>query len=136
MKNVKMLLAVVMLGTATVGLSSCGKYEEGPGMSLLTKKMRITGEWDLKETVEPDGDVDADNSSDYVTFDKDGTWTYTSGSVSQKGEWAFSSGKEKLKVSYPFGGVTVNSESTIIRLTNKEMWLKDGDGYISKSEKR
>lgn len=131
-----MLVAVAMMGTAALTITSCGKYEEGPSLSLRTKKARLTGEWDTKEYVDSDGTTTADNSDDYVTFDKDGTYTYTSGSTSQSGQWDFSSDKEKLKVSYTFGSTTFTSESTILRLTNDELWIKDEDGNISKSEKR
>ena len=131
-----MLVAVAMMGTAALTITSCGKYEEGPGMSLRTKKARLTGEWDAKEYVDADGTTVQDTDDDYVTFDKDGTYTYTSGSTSQSGTWEFSSDKEKIKIGYTVGSTTFSTETTIIRLTNTELWTKDEDGNISKSEKR
>jgi hypothetical protein len=113
MKNVKMLVAVAMMGTA-----------------------RLTGEWDAKEYVDSDGTTIQDTDSDYVTFDKDGTYTYTSGSTSQSGTWEFSSDKEKIKVGYTVGSTTFSSEVTIVRLTNKELWTKDDDGDMVKYEKK
>jgi hypothetical protein len=136
MKNVKMLVAVAMMGTAAMTITSCGKYEEGPGFTLLTKKARLTGEWDAKEYVDSDGTTIQDTDSDYVTFDKDGTYTYTSGSTSQSGTWEFSSDKEKIKVGYTVGSTTFSSEVTIVRLTNKELWTKDDDGDMVKYEKK
>lgn len=138
MKNVKLLVAVALLGTASLTVTSCGKYEEGPGFTLLTKKARLTGEWDPKEYVDGDsGATQTDSDDDYITIEKDGTYKYTSGSTSMTGTWDFSSDKEKLKVSYMIGSTEYSDESTILRLTNKELWLKDPEsGDISKMEKR
>ena len=138
MKNFKMLVAVAMLGTAALGISSCGKYEEGQGMSLLTKKARLTGEWDAKEYVDgDDGSVYTDTDADYVTFDKDGTYKYTDGSTSLVGTWEFASDKERIGTTFTSGSTSFSSEQIILRLTNKELWLKDPDsGDISKAEKK
>jgi len=138
MKNVKLLVAVALLGTATLTVTSCGKYDEGPGFTLLTKKARLTGEWDFKEYVDGSSGVSqADSDDDYITIEKDGTYSYTSGSTTTSGTWDFASDKERLKVSYTVGSTTYSSESIILRLTNKELWLKDPDsGDISKMEKK
>ncbi len=138
MKTVLGITAFVLLGMASLTVSSCGKYDEGPGFTLLTKKARLTGEWDVKESVDGnDGSVTVDNTSDYVTFEKDGTYKYTQGSTSLSGEWEFSSDKERIKTSFTTGSTTYSAEQIIVRLTNKELWLKDPDtGDIYKAEKR
>lgn len=138
MKKFRLLIATVLLTSAAMTVSSCGKYDEGPGFTLLTKKMRLTGEWDTKEYVDgSSGNTTADNSDAYVTIDKDGTYTYTDGSTSTTGTWDFSSDKERLKVTYTSGSFSISDESIILRLTNKELWLKDPDtGDITKSEKK
>lgn len=48
MKNLKKLTYLTLAGATTFGVSSCGKYEDGPGLSLLTKKSRVAGSWDVK----------------------------------------------------------------------------------------
>ncbi len=136
MKNFKMLVAVAMLGTAAFGISSCGKYEDGPGMSLRTKKARLTGVWDTKEYVDADGTTSTDTDETTIEFTKDGNFTINSNDpdfpFALTGQWEFSDDKEQLKMTYAGDTET----STITRLTNKELWIKDADGDISKSEKK
>ena len=52
-------LTVVLIALFSISsvLTSCGKYEEGPSFTLLTKKMRVTGEWTL--TAVNNDEVDA-----------------------------------------------------------------------------
>ena len=134
----------IKIGLASLGmiafLSACGKYEEGPGFTLLTKKARLTGEWDAKEYVDADGTVVADNDDATVEFVKDGKMIIREGSTSTEGKWEFVSDKEKLRTSYSYTilGITqtYTGETTIIRLTNKELWTKDSDGDITKMEKK
>lgn len=81
----------IKIGLASLGmiafLSACGKYEEGPGFTLLTKKARLTGEWDAKEYVDADGTVVADNDDATVEFVKDGTMIIRDGGTSTEGTW-------------------------------------------------
>jgi hypothetical protein len=136
MKKFNLAIATLLVAGAGLTVSSCGKYEDGPGFSLLTKKARLTGDWDAKEYVDSDGTTVADNSTDIATFDKDGSYHFTSGSISFNGTWDFSSDKEKLEVTYTSGSTSYTESQTILRLTNKELWLKDSDGDITKSEKK
>ena len=134
----KALLATTAI-VSLLAVSSCGKYEEGPGVSLLTKKARLTGVWDVKEYISGNTTT-TDNSDDTFEFVKDGSFIIKSGSTSTEGTWEFTSDKEKLKTafSYTIGSTTYTStdESTIIRLTNTELWTKDSDGDITKAEKK
>lgn len=133
----------IKIGLASFGmialLSACGKYEEGPGFTLLTKKARLTGEWDAKEYVSSNGTTVADTDATTVEFVKDGKMIVRDGSTSTEGTWEFVSDKEKIRTSFTYTvlGVsqTVTDETTIIRLTNKELWTKDSDGDITKMEK-
>lgn len=126
----------------TFVFASCGKYEDGPGLSLLTKKARVSGTWDPVEYIDgADGQVTADNSTDTYTLDKDGTYTYTSGSTTYTGTWQFTNDKEQLQatISYSLFGQTqtITTTSIITRLTSKELWLKDPDSNdVSKAEKK
>ena len=136
MKNLNLAIATILIAVAGFTVTSCGKYSDGPGFTLLTKKMRLTGQWDAKEYVDSDGTTTTDNSSDYIEYKKDGTATYTTGSLSISGTWEFTSNKEKIKTSYTSGNLTTSDESTITRLTNKELWLKDSDNNVTKLEKK
>jgi len=130
MKTIKLLLAIALLGGTIVSTPACGKYEEGPGISLLTKKQRLCRSWDAKEYVSSSGTTIADNDDDYITFEKDGTGKITIGSIVFNGTWEFTSNKEKITSVYS----NTASEVTILRLTNKELWTKDSDGDITKFE--
>jgi hypothetical protein len=105
-------------------LASCGKYEDGPGFSLRTKKARLTGTWNI-EKVEGQS-LDSGESIEW-TFEKDGTFKFVykeNGDVdTANGTWDFSSDKEDLRLTV--FGFTVTFE--ILRLTNKDLWMTDED---------
>lgn len=105
-------------------------------MSLRTKKARLTGVWDTKSYVDADGTTSTDTDESTIEFTKDGNVTVNSNDpdfpFALTGQWEFSDDKEQLKIT--FSGDT--EAQTIVRLTNKELWLKDSDGDISKSEKK
>lgn len=115
-------------------ITSCGKYEDGPGFSLRTKKSRLTGEWTLEE-------YDNQPVSGYTVkweFKKDGSWeefysddtdTYT-----DKGDWEWEDKKREIEISYDDASYG-KLDWKILRLTNKELWLEDSDGDEAKFEK-
>lgn len=130
MKSLKLfsfalLAVVVVLGT------SCGKYEEGPGFSLMTKNARVAGVWKLEKYVSANGTVTNAEADDNTTseFTKDGSViiTYMVGGVSftVNGTWEFTKDKEYIETTTTFSGV---DEVKILRLTNKEFWTVDDDG--------
>ncbi|MDD3688314.1 MAG: hypothetical protein PHE56_16340 [Bacteroidales bacterium] len=129
MKRFAIILTVV---AATAMLfSSCGKYEEGPSFSLLTKKARIAGEWKMSE-VTVDGTVQdlGEGSMSYV-LEKDGTGdvkvTWAGLTLTFDVEWEFDEAKENLRVRTKDENDEWDEwmESEIIRLTNSELWTRD-----------
>jgi len=48
MKNTKIYLFLSIAVIISLAISSCGKYEDGPGFSLLSKTARMTNTWELK----------------------------------------------------------------------------------------
>lgn len=136
MKTIKITLAILLMGS-TVAVSSCNKYEEGPSLSLRTKKARLAGEWDM--VAYSNGGVEvADTDSDYVTFEKDGTFKFSmEDGTSMTGKWEFANDKEAITMTYD--NSTITGTSTILKLTNDELWIKDTEGteeYITKMEKK
>jgi hypothetical protein len=135
MKNKKNLAYVALAGATTLAVSSCGKYEDGPNFSLLTKKSRVAGDWNVKSI---GSEVFQNGYSLSMTFDKDGSmsykYSYGTYSYSYAGTWDFSSDKENLVINVDGGIDTLE----IKRLKNKEMWLDDDytatDGSIWKLE--
>lgn len=132
MKSLK-LFSFALLAVAFV-LGSCGKYEEGPAISLLTKKARLVGVWQVEKYVDADGTTDTPNANDESTWEfvKDGKFIAIAagGGFSQTttGTWEFSDDKESVLITFSAGGFSVTESSKIIRLKNKELWLEDSDG--------
>jgi hypothetical protein len=141
MKNFKNLTYLTLAGTTAIGVSSCGKYEDGPNFSLRSKKARVVGDWNLK-TIGSTVLDDNYGTTVNMEFDKNGSFTQTINysygtynySYSYAGDWDFSSNKEHLLITADGNTDTLE----IKRLTNKEMWLDDdytdADGDIWKLE--
>ena len=140
MKKVLASLAIVALLAGSVSVAGCGKYEEGPSISLRTKKARVVGEWELEKILENGVDKTSDYravvASETIEFKKDETFTssvtYTSllggGTDSESGTQAFANDKEKFSTSTTENNVTTTTTVDILRLTNKEFWTKEVDG--------
>jgi hypothetical protein len=127
---------MIAIAAITVTMSSCKKYEDGPGMTVRTAKARVTGEWtmskylyngtDMTTTVMPSG------TTMKTSIVKDGTWTSTwsdgTTSISSNGTWEFVDKKTKLKMVTTGSADTDGDTSTISMLKSKEMHLQETDG--------
>jgi len=147
------ILACIISGFIFVFMS-CNKYEEGPSFSWLSATKRIEGTWVLTETTVNDtvvslndltsmlGDVDLDSLTGGIPIDiSDITVTAVKLTIEKDGDgnfffaistgffpvsrteyitWSFDDDKENIDI-------TIMSEVQsfeIIRLTNKELWLR------------
>jgi hypothetical protein len=138
---------IISLSTLFVAVmilfSSCGKYEEGPMISLKSKEARVAGTYQVVEVLK-NGQVDDSEYNDMTgvepTFEKDGTGsmstTYSLGGISYTMtydlEWMFNDDETKLMVRMKGEGETTWGdweESTIIRLTDTEIWTQEYDEY-------
>lgn len=132
MKKSSLLIGLVVV------LSACGKYDDGPNVSLLTKKQRLQRQWDLDEYMNESGSTLKDNSSAFWELEKDGDAEFTDddGTKSQ-GKWELDDEKERLIVTaeYPFVGTVVLGNFKIKRLTKKELWLYDETDKITEKYK-
>lgn len=126
MKNlIKKAALVLGIGVVVV---SCGKYEDGPGISLRSKKARLAGEWKVSK-YSYDGVDGTSFFADYTyTVDKEGTWTATFGSLTSKGTWELVDSKENLKTVTDGSSDTDGDTVVITMLKNKEMHVKSKDG--------
>ena len=141
----KTILASSLLTAVSVS-PSCGKYDDGPGFSLASKKSRLTGTWELDKLKRSNGSLENLNVlSIDIEFEKDGdyniktTRSYTNsfGNIDRytyfdSGEWEFSSDKEELEFDPSDSG---DYEWEIDRLTNKQLWIEDEYGNEYKWEK-
>ena len=123
----KKFLVLALLSVIAV---SCGKYEEGPGISLLSKKNRITNVWSLSSRMTNSQTTNLSNSTWKVEIKDDETYnsqaTYLGiPFLNESGIWKFSTDKSQL-LTTPSGSSNTDSWE-IIRLTKEELKLK----YIS-----
>lgn len=121
------IIAALAAFTLSVTLPSCSKYQDGPKFSLLTKKARLEGPWEI-ESVTVDG---TDVTSFYkallgqnfeLEIEKDGTYSST-GTFPDKGTWTLGEDKDDIRFLSSDPGSTEDSYR-ILRLTSTEMWLK------------
>ena len=131
----KILVAVIAIAFVAV---SCGKYEEGPKISLASKEGRIINVWSLDAQFENgvEQTLTAEDKDDYIEFMKDGkaviSWVYGGSTTDIDATWELSDDKEQLimYMTYEMLGTTYTdtTESTILRLKSNEMWLEQVDG--------
>jgi hypothetical protein len=124
----KLIIALCTLTfISTTILTSCKKYEDGPAFSLRTKKARLQGDWKI-DSFSIDGvDYTDDFKNLYganYTWDieKGGEYRIT-GTDPDKGSWKF--GEDKDDVYFTSDDPGSQEEAyRILRLANKELWLK------------
>ena len=104
--------------------SSCRKYEEGPNVSLVSKKERVSGLWQCQTMYNGDQDV-TEQYPDYCSscqyaFYKDGNGIFYHKGWNTYFTWKFSIDKEQIIINFQDG---VSETWKLLRLTNKEMWF-------------
>jgi major membrane immunogen (membrane-anchored lipoprotein) len=102
---------------ASTLLSSCGKYSDGPKISLKTKTARITREWQDPSCA----------TCGTIEYKKDGTIA-SNGTTMANYTWKFSSDKESLEETFAMGGISTTATAKILRLTSKDLWLQNASG--------
>lgn len=145
MNKLTILLLLLVLSV------SCGKYEEGPGLSLRTKQNRLKGEWKLNNLYISNGIVpshpesysiitfkivDNKNNAENVKTVIDETYDKPTESFSKRnGKWSFIEGKASLELNYYDSTGTFLKDLEIwkiVRLTNKELILEKDGGTSNK----
>ncbi|MEN9333934.1 MAG: hypothetical protein RLY35_1114 [Bacteroidota bacterium] len=103
-----------ILGAGLMLMASCGRYEEGPGFSLRSKKSRLAGDWKIKEITVNGSTTDAGEPtlpSGYdirLSFEK--------------------SGSGVMKEIFP-GETTMESSNFTWEFKDDSLIMKDADGY-------
>lgn len=127
MKTTHLLLIVGAMCTTT--FSACKKYENGPRLSLHTKKARIVNVWKYDHVTANGTDVTASYVNRSVEFKKDDNYILTDGLYANAGTWQFASDKEDIVLS------ATNSSSAItwhiLKLKNRELWVAEHNGSSS-----
>ena len=126
-------VAALMIGGLT--FSSCMKYEEGPSLTVLSKKARIAGIWEVEaylvDGVDKTSDYRAFITSETLEFIKEGTYSSTTNTVlgndTDAGTWELVNDKADLKMLSNDAGSTPDTMA-IVKLKSKEMWVKSKSG--------
>lgn len=110
-------ICVLLITCAT----SCKKYEDGPALSLRTKKSRFANEWKYQQIIAPNGsNITASGANVTFEFTKDGNAIITQGTSSVTGTWQFASDKDNVVVTTGSSGNAFTMHIT--RLKEKELW--------------
>ena len=126
MKLAKYAFSLVII----LSLITCGKYEEGPGFSLLPKSTRLQQKWRPIEKFNASSNTieSIDRDGSYIEFVKDGSFKiFDDASMGQLGidglvgNWNFSEDKSAVtyEYSYELLGVTVwtfSRTDTIVKM--------------------
>ena len=125
-KMKKLLLAIVAIGFIA---TSCKKYPDGPGFTVLTKKDRIAGVWRIEQVIVNGYDVtNAYNlwyGSDYqLDIAKSGGYL-VAGNFPDHGRWDFTNNSDDVS----FISQTDKGTKTykILRLEKESLWFQDVD---------
>lgn len=132
----KRLLSLPVLFPLVLIISdSCKKYEEGPALSVRSKKARLDNVWKAELYYENDVDKTSDFHSVYtdarLTIGKDGSYSMyykflNLTDYNETGTWKLSSDKEFIN----FYRTSPNTDSwfwRILRLKDKELWVESAD---------
>lgn len=128
-KSLKYLLIVTLFFTLFEG---CKKYPQGPSISFRSKAARVEGEWKIEKYLF--NNVDQTNvaksimGSDFVwDIQKDGKY-HLHGTNPIEGKWKFTDDKTTLTFTADITNPQ-DAKYLILRLKNKELWLKIIDIY-------
>jgi hypothetical protein len=125
-KTLFALMAIITL----VFADSCKKYEEGPSLSLRSRKARVANSWKVEQYLLNGSDQ---TSSINVllpnyreVYDKEGNYSFSYDNQSGSGKWSFQNDDMEIKRN----GVSNQSSETLIilKLKEKEFWYKIVDG--------
>jgi hypothetical protein len=117
---------------------SCSKYEDGPAISLRTKKHRLVNSWAVKQVLVNGNDSTTAFLTTFANFilriDKPGSYqmkySYNAAILTtEDGTWVFKNDKEYL-VFDPSNFIDPY-ERKILRLKEKELWLYYLDNSVS-----
>ena len=147
----KALTIAALFIMSIVVLNSCSKYEDGPGISLRSKKARIANIWKIDKITDLDTNVEINQDEFFgftdstsgmtytvdfkIKMEKDGKMQIIASAMGfelpvASGTWEFV-GDTGIKTSLVYINTTetVINEGTILRLANNELWIKDKDNY-------
>jgi hypothetical protein len=109
---------------------SCSKYEDGPKISLLSKKSRISREWKTEYSINLATGIEhsADFAGWLLSLNKDATFSnvinYNLVQTTYNGSWEFI-GDNQIRFNFNSATGEQIEFYTILRLSRKELWVKN-----------
>ncbi len=135
MKNTRKTLSIALVSILSAGfITSCNKYEDGPTVSLLSKKARMENTWAIENAYRNGENVTEDYDQYTLKMTKNGdanlTATYTAGSFSYQyetqGTWTFKDDKESVMLD--FQDDDADQLYQILKLEDDALWLREIGG--------
>lgn len=111
-------------------LSSCSKFDDGPLFSLLSVKKRLSRDWkvEFSRNLETGIEHSADFEGWLLSIEKGGTYSNTINyggiHIQYNGNWELI-GQNQLRLDYEATTGNITEFYIIMRLTKKELWLKN-----------
>lgn len=119
---------IVFAVFTTLLFTKCGKYEEGPGFSLASKKSRVANQWQLEEyTYEGEKEELSEEQKETIfqLSHKGKVSAISKKDTLPLGTWKFVNNKEEIEFTDAY--FSLKKTSRILRLTKKEMWLEENN---------
>ena len=134
MKHTPKVLFVLALTSALS--TGCGKYEDGPDLSLRPRKERVANTWRVESATNGGEDVTGSFDQYELQMLRDGAATlaalYQIGDLSfefqTNGTWELVNKDEDLRLDFENDAADETWE--ILRLKEKELWLREKDGGL------
>lgn len=126
----KLFLSLIIV---TMVVSSCTNYEDGPGISIIPKTMRLTREWSPEKKFKNDVEqtLSTSEADDYIEFTKENDFAvvFVDGATETRAEgtWQWRNDHQDIEVNYTWSIFSMNETYTIKRLTTKELWYSYTD---------
>lgn len=136
----KIASILLLVALVAFGVSSCRKYEEGPNISLRTKKARVTNNWRVESA-----QVDGIERSLEPYWTKQKHYMYSDGKYivtiidpvtlearNVQGDWKLFDNDRKLALTTKnfSGNIDSTNEYNILKLYNKQMWIRKTDNSV------
>ncbi len=113
-------LRVFALFLFVIALNSCKKYDDGPMVSLMSRRSRLINEWKIDSYKINGTDFTSLVSGYTETFKKDDSYSYSWGILSGSGTWKFQNNAEQVKLS---GNDDQSSRTLFLtKLENDALW--------------
>ena len=118
----------IMLAFLLLGVAGCGKYEDGPGFSLLPKTERLSNTWRVAQATEDGHDITSRyTENNYTeTYESNGFYSYSANTGIGAGRWEWSDDRLSVR-RYAVDGQP-SRVLYILRLKEKELWYYYMDG--------